>query len=210
MQTYEHPVTPAVLSPSFVSLCQGIVPGGTPIYVDVRPEQGQPTNDCFPIVEHRVRREGGSTVYGWSLWEMPSLFIEAEFHAVWRSSNSELLDIASKKWTTQRILFLADPNRRYEGHQINNIRKPLLNHRAVVGFLKTFDEEFELMNRGERSYQHGEITLEHDEALEFQEIQRRRAMCQIEMLRLLPVIGPYCPCWCGSGKKVKWCHGVFG
>jgi hypothetical protein len=208
MEKYEHPITPAELSPALVSLCQEIVPGGTPIYVDVHPVQGQPSNECFPIVEDRVRREGGGAVCGWSLWEMPTVFIEAEFHAVWRSPSNELFDIAMKKRPTQRILFLADPRRRYEGHQINNIRKPLNRHPAVVGFLNTFDEEFDLMNRGERAYQHGDIILDDDEALEFQDIQRSRALYELEILRLIPEIGPYGPCWCGSGKKVKWCHGV--
>jgi len=208
VQLFEHPVTPAVLSPPLISLCQEIVPGCTPIYVDVHPTQGQPSDECFQVVEDQVRTEGGTAVYGWSLWEMPTLYIEAEFHVIWRSPSGELLDIALKKSPIQCILFLIDPVRRYEGCQVNNIRKPLNKHPAVVGFLKTFDEEFELMNRGERAYQHGEIELEGNEALELQEIYRKRAMFGIEMSKLQPVIGPYDPCWCGSGKKVKWCHGV--
>jgi hypothetical protein len=208
MQRYEHPVTPAVLSSQLVSLCQEIVPDTTPMYVDVDPAQGQPSDECFPIVEDRVQKEGGTMRCGWSLWEMPTLFIEAEFHAVWRTPKDGLLDIAPKKRQTQRILFLPDPSRHYEGRQVNNIRRPLNNHPAVVGFLKGFDEEFELLNRGERAYQHGKIRLENHEAVEFQAIQRRKEMYELEMLKLIPEIGLYGPCWCGSGKKVKWCHGL--
>jgi len=208
MHTFEHPVTPAVLSASLLALCEEIVPCGSPTYVDVRPVPGAPSNECFPIVEDRVRTHGGAMVLGWALREQPSLFIEAEFHAVWRSPSDGLLDIAPKKRPTQRILFLPDPARRYEGRQVNNVRKSLTKSPAVIGFLKTFDQEFELMNRGAREHQHGKIALEVDEAQELKRIQKVRTAHSVEIMKLHRVVGPYDPCWCGSGKKVKWCHGV--
>jgi len=208
MEMFLHPVTPANLSSSILELCQELVPGGKPEYVDVRPIQGAPINDCFHIVHHRVLAEGGASVCGWSIWEQPTLFVEAEPHAVWRAPSNGLIDVTPKKYPIMRILFLVDPSIRYEGRQFNNVRRAIRNHPAIAGFLKTCDEEFELMNRGQRAYQHGEISLQGAEAVEHEQIQRRKAMYCAEMLRLHPKVEPYDPCWCGSGKKVKWCHGV--
>jgi len=208
MTTFLHPVTPANLSYSILALCQELVPGGKPEYVEVRPTQGAPIDNCFPVVHERVLAEGGAAVYGWSIWELPTLFVEAEFHAVWRAPKNGLIDFTPKKRPILRILFLVDPSRHYEGHQVNNIRRALRNHPAIAGFLKAADEEFEFMNRGQRAYQLGEIWAEGEEAEEIYQIQQRKAMYYLEMLRLHPNFEPYDPCWCGSGKKVKWCHGV--
>jgi hypothetical protein len=208
MKKFLHPVTPAKWSSAILALCQELVPGGRPEYVDVRPIRGAPINDCFPVVHHRVLAEGGAAVYGWSIWEQPTLFVEAEFHAVWRAPNNGLIDVTPKKRPIMRILFLVDPSRTYEGRQVKNVRRALRNHPAIAGFLKMFDEEFELMNRRQRAYQHGEITVQGAEAVEYEQIQRRKAMYYAEMLRLHPNFELYDPCWCGSGKKVKWCHGV--
>lgn len=204
---YLHPVTPAVLSQPLFALCQEIVPGGNPVYVDTFPVQGS-SKDCFPIVEERVRTEGGKSVLGWSLWEMPTLFIEAEFHAVWQSPVGHLLDIAPKDEPTQRIYFLADPARKYEGCQVNNHRRPLRPDPVIVGFLESCDKEFEFMNRGVRAEQHGEISIQGDDAVEYQKFQMKKAQLYFQMLQLSPNIGPYSPCWCGSGQKIKWCHVV--
>jgi hypothetical protein len=207
MKTYQHPVTPAELSAQLKRLCEELVPGAAPLYVDVSAVES-PANECFPLVEERVRSEGGTALFGWSLWEMPSVFIEAEFHAVWKSPTGSLLDISPKKEPTQRILFLPDPTRTYEGYQINNVRRALRADPAVTGFLATCDEEYEFLNRGDRKAQHGEITLRGADAAEFQQLQLKKAKFQMDMVRMHSEIGAYGPCWCGSGKKVKWCHGI--
>ena len=47
-------------------------------------EDGAALDDCFPLVECMVAREGGRLVLGWALWERPGFLIEAELHAVWQ------------------------------------------------------------------------------------------------------------------------------
>jgi len=202
-------VTPAEISPAICALSRELGVDGQPHYVDVRPVSGVERNDCFPIVESQIQEHGGISILGWSIWEWPTLFVEAEFHAVWKAPDQTLLDIAPKNAPTQRILFLPDPSKRYEGRQVNNVRKLISKHPAVAEFLNASDDEYEFMNRGEREYQHGAIKLLDSEAKEFARIQQRKAACFIEMLKLKPGIGPYDPCLCGSGKKVKWCHGVI-
>lgn len=203
---FQRSVTPAELSTSLTALCEEIVPGATPFYIEVRPLSGAPADECFSLVESQIATYGGDLVTGWTLWELPTLFVEAEFHAVWRLPAGELLDITPKKSPTQRILFLEDPSRRYEGRQINNVRRAASQDPSVVEYLTTLDAQFELLNRGERAHHHGEIHLEGREAAEFDAIQKKLALLQLQLDSRLPSFGPYSPCWCGSGKKVKWCH----
>lgn len=208
METFLYPVTPANLSRPLLALCEELVPGGTPQYIEAQPRANVPTKGCFQLVDGCVQTKGGASVIGWALGEQPTLFVEAELHAVWRTPTNELIDVTPRVPPTKRILFLADPSRSYTGQQVNNVRRALSKHAAVAAFLKAFDDEYEFMNRGARANQHGEIKVTGAEAQEYDEIQRRKAAHYIEMLKLHPAVEPYDPCWCGSGRKVKWCHGL--
>jgi hypothetical protein len=115
MLRYTHPVTPAERHEVLAQICMELVPSASPVYVDVLAESTTEINHCFPIVEEKTRQAGGGSQFGWALWELPGLFVEAEFHAVWRPPRGELVDLASKAWPARRILFLPDPMRKYEG-----------------------------------------------------------------------------------------------
>lgn len=205
MNRYERPVTPAEISGSLQALAEQVVPGGTPIYVDVHPIEGVLADECFPLVERQVEENGGQAITGWSLWELPTLFVEAEFHCVWQQPSGDLVDIAAKKHPTARVLFLADLHRKYEGKQVNNVRRTVKSDSMLIAYLATFDAAFELMNRGERANQRA-IELLGKDAEEYHAIQQQRAYLYLQLLPSFPVIGAYLPCPCGSGKKVKWCH----
>lgn len=210
VKRYERPVTPAEISRGLQELIDQIVPAGKPVYVDVHPAEGAQPNECFPLVEGHVARHGGDLVVGWSLWEMPSLFVEAEFHCVWQQPSGELLDIAPKNHPTARVLFLTDPQRNYESKQVNNVRRAVKSDPALISYLATFDAEFELMNRGSRASQHGNVELLGLDAAEYHAIQQQRAILYFQLQHAFPLIGAYQPCPCGSGKKVKWCHKELG
>jgi|JI8StandDraft_1071087.scaffolds.fasta_scaffold33009_2 hypothetical protein len=207
MRRYLLPVTPAEICRELAGLCAELVANVQPVYVPVRPESGMPANECFPLVDRTVAKHGGSRSLGWSLWEFPGVFVEAEFHAVWKSPNGELIDVTPKNRPVENVLFLPNPELRYLGRQVNNVRRPLSAAPCVANYLTTFDAEFELLNRGSRADQHGEVHLTGSEADEYASLQRKRAFLAPDLLQLAAFIGPYTPCPCNSGKKVKWCHG---
>lgn len=207
MNRYIRPVTPAEISMGLNALCSELVPGGKPVYVPVRPNEGAPADECFHIVDATASRSGGKAVLGWSLWELPGAFIEAELHAVWRSPDGEFIDVTPKKHPICRVLFLANMDLVYSGRQVNNVRVALSRDPSVTQYLATFDDEFELLNRGARAKQHGEIELGESEGKEFASILSRRASLLPQVLSCTAFVGPYGPCPCNSGVKVKWCHG---
>ena len=208
MSHYLSPVTPAQVSSKLADLCAFLAPGIEPTYVVVRPIEGAPTNECFPLVDATVLRDGGRSMLGWSLWELPGVFVEAEFHAVWASPTGDLIDVTPKNRQVSRILFLPGKDLVYSGRQVNNVRRALSSDACVTKYFATFDAEYELMNRGVRADQHGDVELTESEADEYYSIQTQRVTLLPQVLRLAALIGAYTPCPCNSGKKVKCCHGL--
>lgn len=186
-----------------------ISPNADIIYVNSEPVPSAQVSDCFPAVERQVVQEGGEVVYGWQIWEWPTLFIEAEFHAVWKTIAGDLLDITPKPFPCSQILFIRDAVRIYESRQVKNVYLTISSHPAVKAFLDLRDAEFEILNLGDRAYQHTVILSEFEE-IRMADIRRERLQLQLELMSLtstLEPLGPNEPCHCGSGKKyVKCCR----
>lgn len=198
---------PSKITPAILALAHELVDGGQPQFVDVTPVADADPNDCFPVVERYARQHGGSVSYGWQIWEWPGVMVEAEFHAVHRSPAGALRDLTPKLLPTPRILFLPDPTRRYEGTQVSNVRRPLTADPRIVEFIQVCNDEFQLMNRGSRALQHGDIELSGEEATELVRIQERKAALYAQLASRPPRPGRNDPCTCGSGRKYKRCCG---
>jgi hypothetical protein len=56
-----------------------------------------------------IQLHGGSMVLGYKIWYVPSLYIEAERHAVWHNPEGELVDITFNKDGEAKVLFLLVP-----------------------------------------------------------------------------------------------------
>lgn len=201
------PLTPCIESESVKALLKKINSESMPFYVRCQPNKLGIENECFPLVDQYVQDHGGERINGWSLWEQPGLYIEAEFHAIWKSPEGNYLDLNYRPHKTENILFLPQPDLLYEGYQRNNIRLPLTNNKNVHDFLKVKDYEYEFRNRGNRKGMHGEVHLtDPDEIIEYKNITYALCMLGIEISRLIKPLTNYDPCICGSGKKAKWCH----
>ena len=103
--------------------------------------------------------QGGTMITGWAIWEWPGLSVEAEFHAIWANSTGDLIDLTPNPLVPKQIVFLPDPRTRYEGRQIDNVRKPLVKDNDLIRFLFIFRRQFEIMNKGDLAFQHGPISL---------------------------------------------------
>lgn len=100
----------------------------TPIYVGLSPEPYARVSECFPSVAEKMARDGGAQVLGWQLWKT-AILAEGEFHALWRSPAGVLVDITPKQIPVERILFLPDPQTKYVGAQVDNVRLNITNNR---------------------------------------------------------------------------------
>ena len=143
--------TPLNLRPGILSFCDSIVPGQQPFYVDVQPLPNEPVDECFFIVPKHIATHGGEEVFGWYIGEWPRVMIEAIFHVIWRTEDRRYIDITPK--VGDRILFLPDPHRKYEGRQVDSTRKPLKGDKRIRRLCELAHELFLIRNEGDLAYQ---------------------------------------------------------
>ncbi len=113
--------TPQGVSQEISKFCEGIVPGGVPVLVPVRPAPGAEVNRCHVNVACHVKENGGEAAFGWIIWQSRVL-LHAEAHCNWRSPQGELIDITPKADREGQVLFLPDPNMQWEGRMIPSCR----------------------------------------------------------------------------------------
>ncbi|MDO9068548.1 MAG: hypothetical protein Q7W05_08830 [Deltaproteobacteria bacterium] len=141
-------------APHILEFSASIAPGVSPQEVPCQPLPDRPFNECFPSVSEQVTAKGGQQAIGWSLWELPGVFIEAEFHAVWQSPQGDLIDIVPRMRPFTEISFVPDAGRKYENRQVDNVRKQLVADNDVKRFLFLCHRRFQILNAGERALQH--------------------------------------------------------
>ena len=76
---------------------------------------------CFENVKAMVKKHGGSTQHGWAMREQPH-FAEGEFYAVWRCLDGRLIDVTPRADGQNKILFLPDSRRVWEGEPVESRR----------------------------------------------------------------------------------------
>lgn len=161
MQSNAHEIQSRASNPTdahVLTFCRGISKAA-PISVQVQAIGDEPINECVTIVPKHISTHGGEQLFGWAIWEWPGVFIEAEFHCVWRRPDGEIVDLTPRSIEIEAITFLPDPERKYRGRQIDNIRKPLRDGLLVRRFIAAAEAKFRAMNEGDLADDHGHITM---------------------------------------------------
>lgn len=199
--------TPNPVDRHIHAFCALIAGDSKPRLLPIHPVSDALPLECFPNVAREVDRNGGRIVYGWSIWELPGIYVEAEHHAVYEDARGNWADItpAQLPHITQR-LFIADESAVFdfqnEGMRRDNIRHALVGDPLVQRFFDTAKAYNAIMDSIPGF---GEVRVPLETA-------RRLEALQIENARLTYVLGMKytprnSPCFCGSGKKFKKCHG---
>ncbi|WP_158859447.1 YecA family protein [Rhodoplanes serenus] len=154
-----------------------------------------------------MARDGGSLILGWNIWEWPSVFIEAEHHSVYRSPSGQLFDITPSDTEDEDRLFLIDPTATYDfanpGVRRDNIRVPLSRNPKVLRFIEIGERQSEILNTIPGI---GMKTLSGEAARMFQGLEREKRSLLFDLGMMFT--GRNDRCFCGSGKKFKFCHGA--
>jgi hypothetical protein len=98
--------TPKLITQDVINFSGAL--GGEPKFVPVVEDAYGLFGWCADGVEEKVRRQGGKTVFGWTIWEWADVLLTAEFHAVWEDENGNLSDITPKPQGENSIVFVAD------------------------------------------------------------------------------------------------------
>lgn len=88
-----------------------LVPGAEPRVVPVILAADAVRLDCFDNVEHKIQRDGGRKLCGWTVWQHEDYMIEGEFHTVWVSPEREWVDVTPHDGENA-IIFVPDVSAR--------------------------------------------------------------------------------------------------
>lgn len=169
-----------------------------PLVVSVEPKSFAVPGECYSNVEEQVRRQGGSAVYGWQIWDWPAVFTEAEFHAVWSAPDGSLHDITPKIDGDGAIVFLPDTSRIYEGKRVDNIRRPASANPIITDFIRLCEANFRRFGQTENG-----ATLEGRDADLYKSFElARNFISEI----IAHGANRNSLCICGSGERYKNCH----
>jgi hypothetical protein len=156
-------------------------------------------------VRRIVAQNGGEIVFGWTIWEWPNVYIEAEHHAVWRDTSGKLIDITPAQGGDVKRLFVPDPTAIYDfdkaGVQRFNKRKSFTKDENIKEYFRLADYAIRLKNS---------IAV-IDDAEVLRDVESQLESIKKEIKKLILAIGmKHTPqnslCFCGSGRKFKKCH----
>jgi hypothetical protein len=132
--------TPLAITPEILAFCQSIS-DRTPIYCEVQPPPPAEIGQCFYNVRSMVAANGGTAIAGWTIWERPGVYLEAEHHSVWLPMlAARPVDVTPKDGRETRILFLPDPKAEFDWVLAKpNIRHALVDDPVIHRFLAAGD-----------------------------------------------------------------------
>ncbi len=165
----------------------------------IKPDINSENGECFKNVENYIKSNDGNIQYGWIIWETPNVMLEAEFHAVCKLPNGNLLDITPTNDGEKEILFLSDNSIKYNGEIIDNIRYAILKNNIVFQFIKNSEKMIKEMIKLDDKSTQNDISKIFNEIPDYQEISE-----QFNNL-IIKNRGANDICICGSGKKYKQC-----
>lgn len=95
-------------------------------FVDFAAFGSLPAGECFSNCASFANAHGGRAIYGWMLWEMPGVLVQAVHHTIWDGPYG-IVDITPKPDGEERIAFVADHRAEYVGA---SMREMLFAHPA--------------------------------------------------------------------------------
>jgi len=182
--------TPQTLAEHIIRFCNnnGVQ---NPFYVQRQPKPDCQEGDCFENVKKYVAKQGGTILIGWAITSRKNLYLECEAHAIWKTSDGEIVDITQNKENFDKTLFSLQRSMRAERTPSKYI--PFTQSTLVAEYIE-LRNEFERI----RCTSVGDI-LEIPKPL----MDRILEIDEIFMIK----VGRNETCPCKSGLKFKHCCG---
>lgn len=146
--------TPTSITPSIIEFGASLCSSSDPVFVPVGEPVQQEPGYCFYDVKAKISEAGGEMICGWTIWECPNIFLEAERHAVWRSAIGSLVDVTIKADGEKQILFLPDPMMIYDFERPNLIENkmwPLSDRFEVQTFIQAIRQKHKFIRQNSYS-----------------------------------------------------------
>ncbi|MCF8461411.1 MAG: hypothetical protein K9G46_11865 [Flavobacteriales bacterium] len=173
------------------------------VYVDIIPYREAILGECFLNVLRKIEQAKGEAIYGWQFCEY-TYMIEAEFHAIWKSPEGNLIDITpSADPTTTKTLFGIDQNKKYDGSRTDNFRLNTTDNSLVDDSIEIEQAKFKFIDIAKNVDGNGNVMMTFNEKQTWHELNRY----SFEVDKLFDINGTInSPCFCGSTFSYKTCH----
>lgn len=173
----------------------------------IRPSAGSQPLDCFSNARQLAEAQGGRVQFGWSIWEWPHVYVEAEHHAVYAPpDDAPWIDVTpAVDGDSTRVILPDDAaTHDFENESVRreNHRMPLVTDPLVGQLFTLARRQNQIMNSIPGV---GMVSVPARVAMELEQIAEAKARVayQIRM--------KYTPrnqrCFCGNGGNFKHCHG---
>jgi len=196
-------VSPLDINENVLTLARKLNTGFEPKIVPVKVEKDALLQSCFGNVERKIARDGGSIIYGWIVWKS-NILCEGEFHAVWKSPDGQLIDVTPQEKIYDKVMFIPEPKKKYQGQSIDNVRINITSNKVVDDFILVCETTSKAYSSGKRS---SELILTLPEPV-LHIIHSLEGWRNSLLKHILQGKGRRDPCICGSGKKYKNCHEI--
>lgn len=130
--------TPKIIDSDVTSFCKYLGNANKPYYLNTEPFHWSRVNCCDLNVKKIVKEQGGKIVFGFKIWSIPKLYIEASLHAIWENSNGELIDITPNEDREETVLFLPEP-------RLNSVRLKREGEKPRLALKETLVEYVDLL-----------------------------------------------------------------
>lgn len=135
--------TPETVSQHVREFCRKIAPQSAPVYVPVFPTKSAVLGKAFYSVNEFVEKtQTGRPQPGWTIWEWPSMALEAEHNCVYDAQDGgSLRELAP--YPERRILFLPDDSATYDLESFSwprkSVRSALRPESVIHEYLGTLE-----------------------------------------------------------------------
>lgn len=198
--------TPKKIDAVILKFCASINAHARPIYVNLIPKDYAEPRECFQNVKNHIAQNGGRIAFGWKVQTWPTIYMEAECHAVWETPEDGFIDITPTQDHENKVLFIQDDFAVYdfsEHTRRDNKRLALTNDKKVLDFLAISAEIF----RFEELHSCGkQFKLVGPDVGIYTHLTKRKEDLLLAIYKRF--LGRNDPCTCGSGIKVKKCCGL--
>ncbi|HOO90143.1 MAG TPA: hypothetical protein PLA74_04900 [Syntrophales bacterium] len=158
-------LTPKEITKDILAFCKEIDPNTNPLFVSVNPTREVRFNYCLTDVPKYAMQHGGKAIFGWIIWELQGLLLEAEFHTCFEGNNGKLIDITPKSDGNEYIVFLPDSYRVYQGKFMKGFRKKLIDNEVAQMYCKLAEKLDQLREKHFRNDEYDADAVDY----EFQE-----------------------------------------
>ncbi|NOJ86972.1 SEC-C domain-containing protein [Myxococcus xanthus] len=186
-----------------------------PTFVSVVTRKGAQALDCYMNAREYAAATGGEVLYGWQIWEWPGVLLEAQFHAIVKLPDGGLVDVTPPEDGGARVLFVHTPGHAYGGKMVPSRQRAIAASEVVDRYIFAFGQytKFRAKHFVDDGGEDAGVELRSNRdrwrlkefQIKFTEAHARLRRFSLNSPEVLP--GPDVRCPCGSGEKVRKCHG---